>query len=206
MAHVHPATPSRQGFRPMEPDRFDDVVRALFSAPSRRDFIRALVGLAVGILLVPLVAMVTPRPTRRGKRPIGTRRRGRTSGRRKIPIAAQKTPHSAKTPMNQRRGSYRDVATRGPTARATLTRSVRTAAAVRTTSRHAAAVPFMASAVPVITSAPNPLISRTWRAAALTTRFALAGAATQEKNAARRRTKPRTAARARGPDLQEVRR
>jgi hypothetical protein len=131
-----------------------------------------------------LCAMVTLRPTKRGKIPIDTRRRGRTGERRNIPIAAQRTPHYAKTPMNQRRGSYRDVATRRPTARATLTRSVRTAAAVSTTSRHAAAVLFMASAVPVVPSAPNPLIFRTWRAAALTTRCALAAAAMQKKNAA----------------------
>ena len=39
----------------MEPDRFDDAIRALFSAPSRRDFIRALVGLAVGALLAPVL-------------------------------------------------------------------------------------------------------------------------------------------------------
>jgi hypothetical protein len=35
----------------VEPDRFDNAVRSLFSTPSRR----ALVGLAVGVLLVPVV-------------------------------------------------------------------------------------------------------------------------------------------------------
>ena len=35
----------------MEPDRFDNVVRALFSAPSRR----TLVGLTVGTFLMPLL-------------------------------------------------------------------------------------------------------------------------------------------------------
>src|ERR671910_905210 len=36
----------------MESDRFDSLVRALFTAPSRRDFMRALVGLATGTLLL----------------------------------------------------------------------------------------------------------------------------------------------------------
>ena len=41
----------------MEPDRFDNVVRALFSTPSRRAVNRVLVGLTVGTFLAPLMRL-----------------------------------------------------------------------------------------------------------------------------------------------------
>jgi len=47
--------PWPRGIPSMDPGRFDIVVRALFAAPSRRAFNRALVGLTVGTFLAPLM-------------------------------------------------------------------------------------------------------------------------------------------------------
>jgi len=52
----------------MESDRFDDAVRALFSEPSRRDVIRALIGLAVGTLLAPVVRDGDAAADKKGKK------------------------------------------------------------------------------------------------------------------------------------------
>lgn len=51
----------------MEPDRFDSLVRALFTTPSRRVLNRALVGLATGTLLAPLLGDGDAAADKKGK-------------------------------------------------------------------------------------------------------------------------------------------
>jgi hypothetical protein len=52
----------------VEPDRFDNVVRVLFSAPSRRAFNHAVIGSVAGALLAPFLGVGHAAAAKKGKK------------------------------------------------------------------------------------------------------------------------------------------